>query len=290
MLLGPPSSLLIGYPSPHSWECWLLTALSCFLLLSPGLPRNDGFPLSAKDWQIWAAEAQSLVSRLDKSGAISATELPVGSGWGQNSDAPLLSRFLPLSSPTSLIPVLPRAFLPRISISCLASIEPWTSPMSPQLLFVFFQSEIVEVLSPVKSPHIASGGVTWLWAPCPRRGGFSSLKLLLPKYKRRNFSFTGSPPSGFTLISSFPWLLSQCCPALSAVDHGYWTHAGKLGAEAVMDFIWWCCESAALNMPANLENSAVATGLEKVSFHSNPKEKQCQRMLKLPHNCTHLTR
>ena len=32
----------------------------------------------------------------------------------------------------------------------------------------------------------------------------------------------------------------------------------------------WCCESAALNMPANLENSAVATGLEKVIFHSNP--------------------
>ena len=40
---------------------------------------------------------------------------------------------------------------------------------------------------------------------------------------------------------------------------------------------------------ANLENSAVATGLEKVSFHSSPKERQCQRMLKLPHNCTHLT-
>ena len=32
-------------------------------------------------------------------------------------------------------------------------------------------------------------------------------------------------------------------------------------------------------MPANLENSAVATGLEKVSFHFNPKERQCQRML-----------
>ena len=38
----------------------------------------------------------------------------------------------------------------------------------------------------------------------------------------------------------------------------------------------------------HLENSAVATGLEKVSFHSNPKERQCQRMLKLLHNCTHL--
>ena len=34
-------------------------------------------------------------------------------------------------------------------------------------------------------------------------------------------------------------------------------------------------------MPTNLENSAVATGLEKVSFHSDPKEGQCQRMLKL---------
>ena len=31
-------------------------------------------------------------------------------------------------------------------------------------------------------------------------------------------------------------------------------------------------KSAALNMPASLENSAVATGLKKVSFHSNPKE------------------
>ena len=41
----------------------------------------------------------------------------------------------------------------------------------------------------------------------------------------------------------------------------------------------WCCESAALNMPANLENSAVDTGLEKVSFHSNLKARQCQRML-----------
>ena len=43
-------------------------------------------------------------------------------------------------------------------------------------------------------------------------------------------------------------------------------------------------------MPANLENSAVATGLEQVSFHSNPEESQCQRMLKLPHNCSYLTR
>ena len=35
-------------------------------------------------------------------------------------------------------------------------------------------------------------------------------------------------------------------------------------------------DAAALNMSANLENSAVATGLEKVSFHSNLKERQCR--------------
>ena len=44
--------------------------------------------------------------------------------------------------------------------------------------------------------------------------------------------------------------------------------------------LWKCCT----HMTANLENSAVATGLEKFSFHSNPKEGQCQRMVKLPHN------
>ena len=44
------------------------------------------------------------------------------------------------------------------------------------------------------------------------------------------------------------------------------------------------------SMSANLENTAVAIGLEKVSFHSNPKERQWQRMLKLLHNCTHLSR
>ena len=49
-------------------------------------------------------------------------------------------------------------------------------------------------------------------------------------------------------------------------------------------------ETTVLTMPVNVENSAVATGLEKVSFHANPKERQCQRMLKLVHNCNHLTR
>ena len=37
------------------------------------------------------------------------------------------------------------------------------------------------------------------------------------------------------------------------------------------------------------QNSAVATGLQKVSFHSNPKERQCQRMFKVLQNCTNFT-
>ena len=49
-------------------------------------------------------------------------------------------------------------------------------------------------------------------------------------------------------------------------------------------------DDAVLNLPANLENSAVATELEKVSFHSNLKEGQYQRMFKLPYIYTHLTR
>ena len=38
--------------------------------------------------------------------------------------------------------------------------------------------------------------------------------------------------------------------------------------------------AAKINMLANLENSAMATGLEKVNFHSNPKERQCHTMFK----------
>ena len=43
------------------------------------------------------------------------------------------------------------------------------------------------------------------------------------------------------------------------------------------------------SVSASLEYSAVATGLEKVGLHSNPKEGQCQSMFKLLNNCAHFT-
>ena len=61
----------------------------------------------------------------------------------------------------------------------------------------------------------------------------------------------------------------------------------KDDAVLVLQYAALC--SVLFNMPANMENSAAATGLEKVSFHSNPEERQSQRMLKLPLNYTHLT-
>ena len=49
--------------------------------------------------------------------------------------------------------------------------------------------------------------------------------------------------------------------------------------------LWKCC----IQYASKFGNSPVAIGLEKVSIHSNPKESQCQRMLKLLHSCTHFT-
>ena len=41
-------------------------------------------------------------------------------------------------------------------------------------------------------------------------------------------------------------------------------------------------------MSANLENSAVVTGSENVSFHSNPKEGQWQRMFRQRYDYTYV--
>ena len=60
-----------------------------------------------------------------------------------------------------------------------------------------------------------------------------------------------------------------------------WSHLCVCQASFLMTFAIGRVPHAGPQQPANLENSAAATRLEKVSFHSNPKERQCQRMLKL---------
>ena len=51
----------------------------------------------------------------------------------------------------------------------------------------------------------------------------------------------------------------------------------------------WCCESAALNMQANLENSALAKGLEKCQFSFQSQRKAMPKNVQTTAHCTHLT-
>ena len=44
-----------------------------------------------------------------------------------------------------------------------------------------------------------------------------------------------------------------------------------------------------LLLKCSSQHARMVTGLEKFSFHSSSKERQCQRMFKLLNNCTHFT-
>ena len=78
-------------------------------------------------------------------------------------------------------------------------------------------------------------------------------------------------------------------PGLENFEH-YFTMNKASGGDGIPVELFQILEDDAvkvlhsINIPANLENSAVATGLEKLSFDCNPKERQCQRMFKLLHN------
>ena len=83
-------------------------------------------------------------------------------------------------------------------------------------------------------------------------------------------------PSGPGILHFHQQWMSSCIPHLQ--QHlVLWIWAILTGAEWYLIVVLIC----------NSQNSAVATGLEKVSFHFNPKEGWCQRMFKLLKNCTH---
>ena len=125
-----------------------------------------------------------------------------------------------------------------------------------------------------------AGGFFTIWATreAPRKCALRANKKNLETSLEEACTFRRRPD--IRCLCCFPLPCSFFPPLLVEVTDSSWAISYPKG---------WCCERAALNMPATLEHSAVATGLEKVSFHSDPKERQCQRMLKLPHNCAHLT-
>ena len=70
------------------------------------------------------------------------------------------------------------------------------------------------------------------------------------------------------------------------------TNKASGGDEISVELFWILKDDAITTLHSTCQQiwkTAVATGLEKVHFHSNPKERQCQNMFELPHNWTHLT-
>ena len=65
------------------------------------------------------------------------------------------------------------------------------------------------------------------------------------------------------------------------------------GGDGIPTELFQILKDDAVKVPHSLSQqiwkTAVATGVEKVSFHSNIKERQYQRMFKLSHNCSHFT-
>ena len=107
----------------------------------------------------------------------------------------------------------------------------------------------------------------------------------VPPFK--SIASSGDPLCTTNLSWHSVWEVITCPEAPPVYFLGYFNPA-----HTFIKLLSWPC----LVMPyishylrANLENSTVATGLEKVSFSFRSQRKVCQRMLKLPHNCTHLT-
>ena len=102
----------------------------------------------------------------------------------------------------------------------------------------------------------------------------SSLKLM---------SIKSVIPSSHLILCRPLFLLPPIPPSISLFQ---WVSSWHQVAK-VLEFQ---VQNSALNVPAHLENSAQASGLENISFDSNLKERQCQRMVKLKHSCcTHLS-
>ena len=151
---------------------------------------------------------------------------------------------------------------------------------------VKFDQDGIKRLSWSDLASLFSPAAQWKWAA--DEGPFSSAILfcvMLPRGFLRvipwKACWSGSWPLAWMGHTPIKWDAVQHSHLLLIPSYGSIIYRG---IQTVLEFIYILGSP-----PANWENSSVATGLEKVSFYSNPKERQCQRMLKLLHNCTHLT-
>ena len=116
--------------------------------------------------------------------------------------------------------------------------------------------------------------------PNVRNGNIHRLQVLLPAVLLNDCSSNLSLCVEGTDLLSLPLMTSitsvLCCSR--SFESAILDRPGVGGAGEI-------AREAGLSEVSGIRHSAVATGLEKVSFHCNPKERQCQTTFKLLHNC-----
>ena len=111
--------------------------------------------------------------------------------------------------------------------------------------------------------HIAGGFFTiWATREAPRKCALRANKKNLETSLEEACTFRRRPD--IRCLCCFPLPCSFFPPLLVEVTDSSWAISYPKG---------WCCERAALNMPASLDNSTVAKGLEKVSFSLQSQRK-----------------
>ena len=146
--------------------------------------------------------------------------------------------------------------------------------------------------------HSRMSGFSWVIIPLWLSGSWRSF----PRGSAGNLPRLGIKPLSSTLahaklLQSCLTLCdpTDCSPPGSSVHGIFQARVLEWGAIAFSNSSWvisnpkrWCCESAALHMPASFENSSGhSTGKGQFSFQC--QRGQCQRLFKLLHNCTHFT-
>ena len=91
-----------------------------------------------------------------------------------------------------------------------------------------------------------------------------------------------------TWITMMVWSLTQSWISLGSILQNKARRGDAIPAK-LLQILKDAAVKMLHSMSVNSEISPVAIELEKVSLHSNPKERQCQTVFELPYNCIHFT-